>query len=73
MVSVLGSTGSIGISTLDVIARHPERFGVFALAANASVAAMQAQCLACNPRYAVMMDESAGDASGAAARIGGGV
>jgi len=59
MVSVLGSTGSIGISTLDVIARHPERFGVYALAANASVAAMQAQCLACNPRYAVMMDESA--------------
>ncbi|MBP6700173.1 MAG: 1-deoxy-D-xylulose-5-phosphate reductoisomerase [Halioglobus sp.] len=59
MVSVLGSTGSIGISTLDVIARHPERFGVFALAANASVAAMQAQCLACSPRYAVMMDESA--------------
>ena len=59
MVSVLGSTGSIGISTLDVIAHHPERFAVYALAANTSVAAMQAQCLACNPRYAVMMDEHA--------------
>jgi len=59
MVSVLGSTGSIGISTLDVIARHPDRFGVYALAANTSVAAMQAQCLECSPRYAVMMDENA--------------
>ena len=37
MVSVLGSTGSIGSNTLAVIARHPERFGVYALAANSSV------------------------------------
>ncbi len=62
MVSVLGSTGSIGMSTLDVIALHPERFAVYALAANTSVAAMQAQCLACKPRYAVMMDENAAQA-----------
>ena len=36
-VSVLGSTGSIGVNTLDVVARHPERFAVYALAANSSV------------------------------------
>lgn len=58
-VSVLGSTGSIGVNTLDVIARHPNDFQVFALAANSSVEAMLAQCLAHQPRYAVMMDEAA--------------
>lgn len=58
-VSVLGSTGSIGVSTLDVIARHPDRFAVFALAANSSVDKLLEQCLAHQPRYAVMMDESA--------------
>lgn len=62
MVSVLGSTGSIGVNTLDVIAQHPDRFAVFGLAANASVAPMLAQCLAFRPRYAVMMDESAAEA-----------
>ena len=61
MVSVLGSTGSIGVSTLDVIARHPDRFDVFALAANSSVDAMLKQCLAFTPRYAVMMDEAAAE------------
>jgi 1-deoxy-D-xylulose-5-phosphate reductoisomerase len=61
MVSVLGSTGSIGVSTLDVIARHPDRFSVYALAANSSVDAMLAQCLAHSPRYAVMMDEAAAE------------
>ncbi|CAA0123854.1 1-deoxy-D-xylulose 5-phosphate reductoisomerase [Halioglobus japonicus] len=59
VISVLGSTGSIGVNTLDVIARHPDRFDVFALAANASVDIMLAQCLAFAPRYAVMMDEAA--------------
>ena len=59
MISVLGSTGSIGVNTLDVIARHPERFGVYALAAHSSVDTMLAQCLAFEPRYAVMMDETA--------------
>jgi 1-deoxy-D-xylulose-5-phosphate reductoisomerase len=58
-VSVLGSTGSIGLSTLDVIARHPDRFEVYALAANTSVDTMLAQCLKFLPRYAVMMDEAA--------------
>jgi len=61
-VSVLGSTGSIGVNTLDVIARHPERFGVFGLAANTSVAGMLEQCLAFQPRFAVMRDEAAAEA-----------
>ncbi len=59
---MLGSTGSIGVNTLDVIARHPQRFEVFALAANASVAALQAQCEAFAPRYAVLADADAADA-----------
>jgi len=58
-VSVLGSTGSIGASTLDVIARHPDRFAVHALTANASVDALLEQCCVFEPRYAVMMDEVA--------------
>jgi 1-deoxy-D-xylulose-5-phosphate reductoisomerase len=61
-VSVLGSTGSIGVNTLDVIARHPDRFRLYALAANSSVDAMLAQCLTFQPRYAVMMSETAADA-----------
>ena len=61
-VSVLGSTGSIGVNTLDVIARHPDRFELYALAAHSSVDAMLAQCLAFQPRYAVMMNEAAADA-----------
>ncbi|MEZ5571906.1 MAG: 1-deoxy-D-xylulose-5-phosphate reductoisomerase [Halioglobus sp.] len=58
-ISVLGSTGSIGVNTLDVIAQHPERFAVYALAAHSSVDAMLAQCLEFAPRFAVMMDEAA--------------
>ena len=59
MVSVLGSTGSIGVSTLDVIHRHPDQFGVYGLAANSSVDAMLEQCRIHQPAYAVMMRESA--------------
>ena len=61
MVSVLGSTGSIGVNTLDVIAGHPDRFGVYGLAANSSVAALLAQCLVFRPRYAVMIDAAAAE------------
>ncbi len=59
VVSVLGSTGSIGVNTLDVIAQHPQRFEVFALAANSSVDTMLLQCKKFTPRFAVMMDEAA--------------
>lgn len=54
-VTVLGSTGSVGVNTLDVIARHPERFEVFALSAATQVDLMLAQCAAFKPRYAVMV------------------
>ena len=53
-ITILGSTGSIGVSTLDVIARHPERYTVFALTAATQVEALLAQCQRFAPRYAVM-------------------
>ena len=53
-VAVLGSTGSIGVNTLDVIARHPDRFEVVALTANTQVDALLAQCERFRPRVAVM-------------------
>ncbi len=56
-ITILGSTGSVGVSTLDVIARHPERFEVFALSAATQVELMLAQCAKFKPRYAVMVNE----------------
>ncbi|MDH4464499.1 MAG: 1-deoxy-D-xylulose-5-phosphate reductoisomerase [Acidovorax sp.] len=53
-LTVLGSTGSIGTSTLDVVSRHPDRFEVFALSAATQVDLMLAQCARFRPRYAVM-------------------
>lgn len=53
-VTILGSTGSIGTSTLDVLLRHPERYRVFALTAATQVGLMLAQCRVHTPRYAVM-------------------
>lgn len=56
-VTVLGSTGSIGTNTLDVIARHPDRFSVFALCAATQVETMLAQIQAHQPQFAVMASE----------------
>ncbi|WP_093073875.1 MULTISPECIES: 1-deoxy-D-xylulose-5-phosphate reductoisomerase [Variovorax] len=53
-VTVLGSTGSVGVSTLDVISRHLERFEVFALSAATKVDELLAQCAQFSPRFAVM-------------------
>lgn len=53
-VAVLGSTGSIGVSTLEVIALHPDRFEVFALSAATQVDKMLAQCVQFKPAFAVM-------------------
>ncbi|MFT4991610.1 MAG: 1-deoxy-D-xylulose-5-phosphate reductoisomerase [Polaromonas sp.] len=53
-ITVLGSTGSIGVSTLDVMAMHPERFEVFALSAATQVDLMLAQCQRFKPTFAVM-------------------
>ena len=58
-VTLLGSTGSIGASSLDVIARHPDRYQVVALTANSDVAAMLAQCRQWRPQFAVMSDSGA--------------
>jgi 1-deoxy-D-xylulose-5-phosphate reductoisomerase len=66
-LTVLGSTGSIGLSTLDVVSRHPERFRVVALTANHDVEGLHAQCLAHRPDYAVMADP--GQAAALAARL----
>ncbi|MDD2685499.1 MAG: 1-deoxy-D-xylulose-5-phosphate reductoisomerase [Gallionella sp.] len=56
-ITVLGSTGSIGTSTLDVIARHRDRFSVFALTANSQVELLFRQCVEFKPRFAVLLDE----------------
>jgi 1-deoxy-D-xylulose-5-phosphate reductoisomerase len=58
-VTVLGATGSIGVSTLDVLARHPERYAVFALTADRKWQLLATQCLQHNPRYAVLNDDAA--------------
>ena len=53
-ITILGATGSIGVSTLDVLARHSERFGVYALTAYANVALLAAQCKRWQPEVAVV-------------------
>ena len=53
-ITVLGSTGSIGKNTLDVVARHPDRYEVFALSAATQVDLMLQQCAQFTPRFAVM-------------------
>ncbi len=55
-VTVLGSTGSIGQNTLDVLARHPERFQVFALSASSQWERLASQCQQFRPRYAVVAE-----------------
>jgi len=55
-VCILGSTGSVGSNTLDVIARHPDRFEVFALTGASRVDALFEQCRRFEPRYAALPD-----------------
>ncbi len=55
-VTILGSTGTIGVNTLDVISRHPTRYGVFALTANSDTGKLFEQCVRFGPQYAVMTD-----------------
>ncbi len=59
-VTVLGSTGSVGANTLDVMARHPGQFEVFALSAATRVEELLAQCLQFRPRFAVMASAAHG-------------
>ena len=58
-ITVLGATGSIGLSTLDVIARHPERYQVFALSGYSRLAELLALCVKHRPQVAVVPDERA--------------
>ena len=58
-ITILGSTGSIGKSTLDVLARHPQQFAVYALTASTQVDLMVAQCAQFKPEVAVMVHEDA--------------
>ncbi|MCB5189886.1 1-deoxy-D-xylulose-5-phosphate reductoisomerase [Methylobacillus arboreus] len=60
-VTILGATGTIGLNTLDVIARHSDRYRVFALTANSRVDELAQLCRQYRPRYAVMLDEHAAE------------
>jgi len=59
-LTILGSTGSIGTSTLDVVARHPDKYRIFALTAFRQVDLLFRQCLQFKPDFAVLLDEAAG-------------
>ncbi len=58
-LTILGSTGSIGTSTLDVVARHSDRYRVVALTANKQVDLLYRQCIRFSPSYAVLLDDEA--------------
>ena len=58
-LAVFGSTGSIGVNTLDVVSRNSTRYEIVALTANSNVDTLAAQCRRWRPRFAVMADESA--------------
>lgn len=60
-VTILGATGSIGVSTLDVISRHPDRFRVVALTANTQVERLYEQSIKFKPEFAVMAAEDAAE------------
>ncbi len=70
-VTVLGATGSIGMSTLDVIGRHPQRFSVFALTAHRQWERLLEQCLRFAPRYAVVGSAQSAEALARALRAAG--
>ena len=58
-LTILGSTGSVGVSTLDVVARHPDRFEVYALTALSRTDTLLRQCLDFRPRVAVVLEAAA--------------
>lgn len=75
-ITVLGATGSIGLSTLDVIARHPDRYQVFALTGFSRLAELLALCVRHTPRFAVVPEAAAArrlqedlQAAGSATRV----
>ena len=60
-ITILGSTGTIGVNTLDVISQQPDRYSVYALTAYSNVDALFDQCRQWNPTFAVMVQEAAGE------------
>lgn len=58
-LTILGSTGSIGQNTLDVVSRHQDKYRIVALTANTNVDTLEQQCLKWQPEYAVMGDQGA--------------
>ncbi len=60
-LTVLGSTGTIGVNTLDVVARHPDRYRVFALTGHSQIDVLAGQCRQFNPVYAVVPDDVMAD------------
>jgi 1-deoxy-D-xylulose-5-phosphate reductoisomerase len=70
-IAVFGSTGSIGVNTLDVLARHPERFSVEVLAAASNDARLLEQCLRHRPRVAVLQSPAAAERLAAGLRTSG--
>ena len=71
MITLLGATGSIGVSTLDVIARHPDKYAIFALTAHSQVDKLAQQCLQFNPKFAVVSDAAAASRLQSLLRDGG--
>ena len=61
-ITLLGATGSIGVSTLDVVARHPDRYRMYALSAHTRVAELAAQCEQFRPSFAVVATAAAAEA-----------
>ncbi|KRB84099.1 1-deoxy-D-xylulose-5-phosphate reductoisomerase [Duganella sp. Root198D2] len=70
-ITILGATGSIGVSTLDVIARHPDRYSVYALSAHSRVEELAAQCIQFRPARAVVGSAAAADRLAALLRAAG--
>lgn len=60
-ITILGATGTIGASTLNVISQHPDRFATYALTANNNDAALYKLCIEYKPVYAVLLDEAAAE------------
>lgn len=60
-ITILGATGTIGASTLNVISQHPNRFATYALTANNNDAALYKLCIEYKPAYAVLLDEAAAE------------
>jgi len=60
-ITILGSTGTIGVNTLDVIAQHPQRFRAYALTAHSRIEPLLEQCRTFNPAYAVVLDADAAE------------